>query len=152
MSWEILEGDALERLRGMPDRHVQTCITSPPYFGLRDYGTGEWEGGDEGCDHLGAPLASSSSSLAGYTSEDVKVRTHRMPQGAACGKCGARRIDQQVGLEQTPDEYVARLVEVFREVRRVLRDDGTLWLNLGDSYATQAPNDHVGGGFEARVR
>jgi DNA modification methylase len=80
----ILTGDCLEVLRGLPDGMAQTCVTSPPYYGLRDYG------------HAG-----------------------------------------QIGLEETPDAYVARLVEVFREVRRVLRDDGTLWLNLGDSYASQ---------------
>jgi DNA modification methylase len=78
----ILTGDCLTQLRTMPDCSVHCCVTSPPYFGLRDYG------------HEG-----------------------------------------QIGLEETPDAYVARLVEVFREVRRVLRDDGTLWLNLGDSYA-----------------
>ena len=55
-----------------------------------------------------------------------------------CGKCGARRIDRQIGLEESPDEWVARLVEVFREVRRVLRDDGTLWVEIGDSYAHAA--------------
>jgi len=85
---EILEGDCIERLRGMPDQSVNTCVTSPPYFGLRDYG------------HEG-----------------------------------------QIGLEPTPEEYVRRMVDVFREVRRVLRDDGTLWLNLGDSYARQAGDD-----------
>ena len=78
-------GDALAVLRDVPDASVQTCITSPPYWGLRDYG------------------------VAG-----------------------------QLGLESTPEEYVAALVAVFREVRRVLRDDGTLWLNLGDSYTTGA--------------
>lgn len=78
-------GDALEVLRTLADESVQTCITSPPYWGLRDYG-------QEG----------------------------------------------QMGLEKTPDEYVARMVQVFREVRRVLKDDGTLWLNLGDSYSAQA--------------
>ena len=82
----------------LPDRSVHTCITSPPYFGLRDYGH-----------------------------------------------------DGQIGLEQTPDEFVAKLVEVFREVRRVLRDDGTLWLNLGDTYAanrggTTPPAQTVAGG------
>jgi DNA modification methylase len=77
-------GEALAVLRGMPSGSVQTCVTSPPYYGLRDYG------------HAG-----------------------------------------QIGLEPTPAEYVARLVEVFGEVRRVLRPDGTLWLNLGDSYASQ---------------
>lgn len=75
-------GDCIEQMKTLPAKSVQTCVTSPPYFGLRDYG------------HVG-----------------------------------------QIGLEDTPDAFVARLVEVFREVRRVLRDDGTLWLNLGDSYA-----------------
>jgi DNA modification methylase len=75
-------GDCLDTLRRMPDGIVNTCVTSPPYFGLRDYG------------HPG-----------------------------------------QIGLEATPEEFVARLVEVFREVRRVTRDDGTCWVNMGDSYA-----------------
>jgi DNA modification methylase len=75
-------GDCLEVLRDMDADTVQTCVTSPPYYGLRDYG------------HKG-----------------------------------------QIGQEETPDAYIARLVEVFREVRRVLKPDGTLWLNLGDSYA-----------------
>jgi DNA modification methylase len=79
---DLYHGDALEVLRSLPAGIAQTCVTSPPYWGLRDYAT------------------------AG-----------------------------QLGLEPTPEEYVFRMVEVFREVRRVLRDDGTLWLNLGDSYA-----------------
>jgi DNA modification methylase len=62
-------------------------------------------------------------------------RLLEIPMGPICGKCGARRIDSQLGLEPTPEEYVSRMVEVFREVRRVLREDGTLWLNLGDSYS-----------------
>ena len=78
---KIIQGDCIDVLKGLPDAIVNTCITSPPYFGLRDYG-----------------------------------------------------VDGQIGLEETPDSYVQKLVEVFREVRRVLRDDGTLWLNLGDSY------------------
>jgi DNA modification methylase len=137
--WEVRQGDTLEQLRLMPDGCVQTCVTSPPYFGLRDYGTGEWEGGDEGCDHVekfnrkdgnrqGANCFAGNANREGHA--DMGTRRFR----DVCGKCGARRIDQQVGLESTPDEYVNRLVEVFREVRRVLRDDGTLWLNLGDSY------------------
>jgi DNA modification methylase len=81
-TWRIDVGDCRERLAELPERSVQTCVTSPPYFGLRDYGH-----------------------------------------------------DGQIGLEPTPDEFVAALVGVFREVRRVLCDDGTVWLNLGDSYA-----------------
>ena len=78
----ILQGDCLELTKAMPDQSVHCCVTSPPYWGLRDYGH-----------------------------------------------------EDQRGLEKTPDEYVEGMVSVFREVRRVLRDDGTLWLNLGDSYA-----------------
>lgn len=78
----ILRGDAIEALKMIPDNTVDCCVTSPPYYGLRDYDA-----------------------------------------------------DGQIGLEETPEEYIERLVEVFREVRRVLRNDGTLWLNIGDSYA-----------------
>ena len=78
----IFCGDSLEVLKGMDDESVDMCLTSPPYWGLRDYG-----------------------------------------------------ISGQLGLEETPDEYVDNLVGIFREVGRVLRDDGTLWLNLGDTYS-----------------
>ncbi|KTT37490.1 DNA methyltransferase [Pseudomonas oryzihabitans] len=79
----LLVGDCIEMMRTLPDKCVHTCVTSPPYYGLRDYG-----------------------------------------------------VDGQIGLEASPWEYLDRLVLVFREVRRVLRDDGTLWVNIGDSYAT----------------
>ena len=82
---ELLHGDALEQLRALPSESVQCCVTSPPYWGLRDYG-----------------------------------------------------VAAQLGLERRPEEYVANLVAVLREVRRVLKETGTLWLNLGDSYATSA--------------
>ena len=79
---KILVGDCIEMMRTLPDQSVHTCVTSPPYYGLRDYG-----------------------------------------------------VDGQIGLEQTPAEFISRLVGVFCEVRRVLRDDGTIWVNMGDSYA-----------------
>ena len=82
MNARILIGDVRTRLSEIPDQSVQSCVTSPPYWGLRDYGEAD-----------------------------------------------------QIGLEQSPNEYVEQLVQVFREVKRVLKDDGTLWLNLGDSYA-----------------
>jgi len=135
MTVTILNGDCRDVLKTLPDESVHCVVTSPPYFGLRDYGTAKWEGGDTGCDHQGTVRASDKSTLAGYTSEDVKIRSYGMPFRDQCGKCGARRIDSQIGLEPTPDAFVAEMVAVFREVRRVLRSDGTLWLNLGDSYA-----------------
>jgi DNA modification methylase len=126
----ILQGDALEQLRILPAQSVQCCVTSPPYWGLRDYGTAEWEGGDAGCDHKrfnGYPSGLEGSKESTYNGKFEKL---------VCGKCGARRIDSQLGLEQTPEEYIANMVAVFKEVWRVLRDDGTLWLNMGDSYAS----------------
>jgi len=77
----IITGNCLDKLKELPEKSVSCVVTSPPYWGLRDYG-----------------------------------------------------IDEQLGLEKTPEEYVNHLVEIFREVKRVLRDDGTVWLNLGDSY------------------
>lgn len=135
----ILVGTAREQLRTLPERSVQTCITSPPYFGLRDYGTAEWEGGDEGCDHKGPPQQSQASTLKGTGHGGGKplspsLQAQSQPFRDVCGKCGARRVDKQLGLEATPAEYVQALVDVFREVRRVLRDDGTVFLVIGDSY------------------
>lgn len=131
----ILVGDVRTRLNDIPDSSIQACITSPPYWGLRDYGTATWEGGDSSCDHLGKPMATKANINRNCgTGNDVKNAEAREFYKDICGKCGARRIDSQIGLEQTPDEYVAEMVAVFREVHRVLKDDGVLWLNLGDSY------------------
>ena len=89
MDYRIIEGDCIEGMRRLEGQSVNCVVTSPPYFGLRDYGH-----------------------------------------------------DGQIGLEASPDAYVAKLVEVFREVRRVLRDDGTLWVNIGDSYNAAGRTGH----------
>jgi DNA modification methylase len=141
-SWQVLEGDCRASLLNLPAQSVQTCVTSPPYFGLRDYGTGAWEGGDHACDHVGAGRPSDAirwdGTLDGAGDRPRPMGApHRGGQPSVC-RCGARRVDAQIGLEPTPDDYVAELVSVFREVRRVLADDGTLWLNLGDSYCAAA--------------
>ena len=140
---DIRKGDCRELLREMLAGSVRCCVTSPPYWGLRDYGTATWEGGDEACEHnvlLWQGPKQTQGAQSGHSSKANRLdRTE-------C-ECGARRIDSQLGLEKTPEEYVARLVEVFREVRRVLADDGTLWLNLGDSYASGGR----GGGMEGEA-
>lgn len=97
--FEIKLGDCLESLRAMPDQSVHCCVTSPPYYALRDYG------------------------VAG-----------------------------QIGLEETPAEFTAKLVEVFREVRRVLHDDGTCWVNMGDSYARSPKKGGSGPGGKNEQR
>jgi DNA modification methylase len=89
MSWKLLQGDVMAKLAEIETGTVQTCVTSPPYWNLRNYG-----------------------------------------------------IDGQIGLEKTPEEYVEKMVQVFREVKRVLRDDGTCWLNLGDSYNAAGREGH----------
>lgn len=89
MNYKTLIGDCMESMRSLPDQSVNCCVTSPPYFGLRDYG-----------------------------------------------------MEGQIGLEETPEAYVQRMVEVFREVKRVMRDDGTLWLNIGDSYYNYRPGNY----------
>jgi DNA modification methylase len=133
----LYQGDALEVLRGLPDESVHMCVTSPPYWGLRDYGTGSWEGGDKACSHeRQSAVSRASSGLDGATTTQGGAIAYR----DVCGKCGARRVDRQLGLEETPELYVERMVAVFREVRRVLRADGTLWLNIGDSYAGGGPD------------
>lgn len=96
MTVRIFKGDCRDVLRDLPDESVHCCVTSPPYFGLRDYG-----------------------------------------------------VDGQIGLEPTPAEFVAEMVAVFSEVKRVLRNDGTLWLNLGDSYAGSGKGGNPDGGKQA---
>jgi DNA modification methylase len=128
---KILCGDALDILKQLPSNFFNTCITSPPYYCLRDYGTATWEGGDPNCDHkqyLGEHWEKSKKQI-------TSAGTQQYNYSHVCKKCGAIRIDKQIGIEETPEEYVERLVDVFREVKRVLRNDGTCWLNLGDSWA-----------------
>ncbi len=135
----LLTGDWVDMLKTLPGESVHCIVTSPPYYGLRDYGTAQWEGGDPTCDHIVGRFKTPCSD---------KQRSNRGSGGQQarhqCPKCGAYRIDHQLGLEATPEEYVAKLVEGFRELYRVLRNDGTLWLNLGDSYAGSncGSNDH----------
>jgi hypothetical protein len=131
VSVRVLEGDARVMLGTLADASVQCCVTSPPYWGLRDYGTARWEGGDEGCALRGRDERTVSG---GAGKQYTNAGSNRVYSGDC--HCGARRVDSQIGLEQTPDAFVAALVSVFREVRRVLKDDGTLFLNLGDSYWT----------------
>ena len=90
-NFQVLQGDCIEMMRTLPDNSVNCCVTSPPYFGLRDYG-----------------------------------------------------CDGQIGLEESPDAFITNLVSVFREVKRVMKDDGTLWVNIGDSYFNKQNSNRNG--------
>lgn len=135
----ILCGDALDELKKIPDESVDCCITSPPYYGLRDYGTAKWIGGDKNCNHNQLRQSEDGKSSTNRGSSRDKIN------GEFCRWCGAERIDQQMGLEKTPEEYIEKLVEVFREVKRVLKKHGILWIVIGDSYAGggRAGNDGI---------
>lgn len=141
MSVEIIQGDSIEVLRTLPADSVHCTVTSPPYWGLRDYGTGKWVGGDPECDHRSPTMREGRNEErrkvpgSAATNSAQNILAHH----SKCGRCGAVKIDQQLGLEPTLGEHLEAMVAVFEEVRRVLRPDGTLWLNYGDCYAT-APN------------
>lgn len=126
----VINGNCLDVMREMDDNSVDVCITSPPYWGLRDYGTAEWIGGDPDCAHI------KSENKHGGERADRNQEGYVKQYSEVCGKCGAIRKDDQLGLEKTPEDYVENMVKLFREVRRALKPDGVLWLNLGDSYAS----------------
>lgn len=113
---------------------IQTCVTSPPYYGLRDYGTGSWEGGDPNCNHYRDTKVGDSTTTGHAGMEEEGAAVGDAIYKDICKKCGAKRVDQQIGLEESPEAFVDNLVDVFRSVRELLHDDGTLWVNLGDSY------------------
>lgn len=136
MSIKVLQGDCREVLKTMPEKTYHTCVTSPPYWGLRDYGTATWIGGDPNCPHMRTTKISKDTATGHKSMFEQGNVVGDAIYKKICPKCGAERVDDQLGLEETPQEYVANLVEVFRQVRRVLRDDGTVWLNLGDSYSS----------------
>lgn len=144
----LLQGNAMDKLKQLEDCSVDCCVTSPPYYGLRDYGTAEWIGGDASCDHKGDPFRTKARVNKNTGSgTDKKNTADCQPMKSVCSKCGAIRVDEQIGLEETPEEYIEKLVDVFREVRRVLHDDGTLWVNIADSYSKSESNN---GGYSAK--
>jgi DNA modification methylase len=151
----LYQGNVTDVLAKLSPKSVHCCVTSPPYWGLRDYGTGKWEGGDPNCDHKKGVVAITGDmpgrrkSTLGHNPEKVSTITAQQDHQFKdeCKKCGAVRHDHQLGSEPSPDCgthgqaqcgrcFVCSMVAVFRGVHRVLRDDGTLWLNLGDSYAS----------------
>jgi DNA modification methylase len=135
MTIRAISGDCRTVLLTLPDQSVHCVVTSPPYWGLRDYGTAQWQGGDPNCDHImGMVRGDTQRETPGGRSGSFRGGTIQFLH--KCEKCGAARIDSQIGLEPSPDDYLAAMVAVFREVKRVLRDDGTLWLNLGDCYSS----------------
>jgi site-specific DNA-methyltransferase (cytosine-N4-specific) len=133
MDYKVLQGNCLDRLKDIETNSIHCVVTSPPYYALRDYGTGKWVGGDENCEHEGNNLLGNNRN--GLSSGDCSRQANNPALSSGqCIKCGAIKEDEQIGLESSLQGYIDNMVKVFREVRRVLRDDGTVWLNIGDSY------------------
>jgi site-specific DNA-methyltransferase (cytosine-N4-specific) len=134
----LYTGDAARVLSELPDASAHCVVTSPPYWGLRDYGTGSWVGGDPACAHSagrGTDPAQTRRPGVGYPASAA----HRGGNPRVCRRCGAFRSDAQHGLEATPRDYVDALRAVFAQLSRVLAADGTAWLNLGDCHSAGRP-------------
>lgn len=129
----VYNGNSLDVLKTFPDDSIDCCVTSPPYYGLRDYGTGKWIGGDPNCPHRRMSKCSEKT-ITGHGQEELKGNVGDAIYKTVCPLCGAVREDEQIGLEETPEDYIERLVSVFHEIKRVMKNDGTLWLNIADSY------------------
>ena len=143
---KIYTGDCLEIMRDWPDECVDCVVTSPPYWGLRDYGTASWEGGDAECDHRDDRQAdrhmshNDSEQRHGRTADECKLRDGVASVAHIFSNCGARRVAHQIGLHQTPDLYVAKMVEVFRCHTSVAnrRDMAKILCKNLDYYPTKA--------------
>jgi DNA modification methylase len=143
MTVRIITGHVLSALAQLPDESVHCVVCSPPYYGLRDYGIEPqvW-GGDPGCEHDWNSRTIERELHQTRAVGRGDPRTSSQWVEAFCRHCNGWR--GSLGLEPTPALYIEHMVTVFREIRRVLRKDGTLWLNIGDSYA-------AGGGFFANA-
>ena len=139
---ELHQADA--RAIPLPDASVHCVVTSPPYWGLRDYGLSGWEGGDPECGHTVRNPNTPRQTISGSS----KVHDTGLQVFAGqCRRCGATQQAAGIGLEPTLSEWLANIVAVSGEVWRVLRDDGTYWLNLGDAYAGSGKG-HQANGFK----
>jgi len=134
---DLYNGDCLETLKQLPSESIDCCITSPPFYRLRDYSTATWEGGDRDCDHVANPKATKKFGNPEFNENRPSREETKTPGYYAdiCPKCGAVKVDHQVGIEPTVGEYIDKLQTIFLEVQRVLKPTGTCWVNLGDSFS-----------------
>jgi len=140
---KVICRDCLEAMKQMPDECVDIVMTSPPYWGLRDYGIKQIFNGDEDCEHEWVEekmtLQHENRNLITGTQEQAHkkrdttfIKKYDDKKAGLCQKCGAWK--GQLGLEPTPEMYIKHLTEIFNEAKRVLKKEGTLWLNMGDTY------------------
>jgi len=126
---QIFHGNCMDVLKDFPDESIDMCITSPPYWSKRDYGTAKWEGGDGNCDHK---VGRFEYKVSGKQKSNFGSAGHQAR--GACPKCGAKRVDCQIGLEPSFNDYIDNLIKVFSEVKRIIKPTGSCWVNLGDTF------------------
>jgi len=127
---KILHGNVFDKVKELNDNSINCVVTSPPYWGLRDYGTATYKGGDSNCKHT------ITDGIVDNKNNKLIERPDRSSDKKNCVKCGAIRIDDQLGLEPTYQEHIKNIVNLFKEIKPKLKDSATIWLNYGDSYAT----------------
>ena len=136
---KYLEGNCIDKIKELEDNSIDCVVSSPPYFGLRDYGTAQWQGGNPNCEHKKSRFNYSISDKQKSNSGSSGLGAYK--SGKFC-KCGAKRIDEQFGLETTYQEYIANTVKVFETFKPKLKDTATIWWNVGDSYASNGVYIH----------
>jgi len=125
----ILHGNVFDKVKELNDNSIDCVVTSPPYWGLRDYGTGTWIGGDKNCPHKRLTKISKDTKTGhagmfkkGNVVGDAKYKKY-------CPECGAKRKDEQLGLEETYQEHIKNIVNLFKEIKPKLKESATIWLN-----------------------
>ena len=151
---KILQGNSLDVLKSLPDESVNCVITSPPYWALRDYGTDGliWDG-DKNCnhewlEHRKKPTGgkgSKNANVGANKNDSANMRDHDVVSNF-CNKCGAWK--GSFGLEPTFELYIKHLCDIFDEVKRVLKKDGTCWVNIGDTYNSLPAGNKKPSGFQ----
>lgn len=133
---KILHGNVFDKVKELNDNSIDCVVTSPPYWGLRDYGTGTWIGGDKNCPHKRLTKISKDTKTGhagmfkkGNVVGDAIYKKY-------CPECGAKRKDEQLGLEETYQEHIKNIVNLFEEIKPKLKESATIWLNYGDSYSS----------------
>jgi len=130
---KFIQGNCFNKILELEDNSIDCVISSPPYFGLRDYGTSTWKGGNVNCNHT----------ITHYN-DTLKPHVNRPFRGNRdyCLHCNAERIDEQFGLENTYQDYIASTVKLFETFKSKLKDQATIWWNVGDSYHNYRPTNN----------
>ena len=146
---KFFQGNCIDKIKELEDNYIDCVVSSPPYYGLRDYGTASYDGGDPDCKH------SITDGIVDNKNNKLIERPDRASDKKNCVKCGAKRIDEQFGLEKTYQDYLANTVKVFATFRPKLKDTATIWWNVGDSYSsglrTSTTNQSLRGGKDYGV-